>query len=73
MRSAPAPRMTSAVCKQELTARARRRRSRGVTLLEYVMLLTFVVVPSIGAAIAGYDALYGWYVRFVRDVSQSSP
>ncbi len=37
------------------------------------MLLTFVVVPSLGAAIAGYTNVYGWYVRFVRDVSQSSP
>jgi len=56
-----------------LRAISRRRRRRGVTLVEYIALLTLVVLPSTAAAIKCFVSVSAWYSSFVRDVSQSTP
>lgn len=50
-----------------------RRRARGATLVEYIALLTLVVVPCIAAAVKCFSHATVWYSSFVRDVSQSTP
>jgi Flp pilus assembly pilin Flp len=51
----------------------RRRRQRGATMVEYVVLLIAVAVPSIAAAIPCFVAVYTWYMNFVSTVSQPGP
>lgn len=51
----------------------RRRRTRGAAMVEYLVVLIAVVIANVGAAIACYEALYGWYTHFVTTVSKPGP
>lgn len=51
----------------------RRRRTRGVTSVEYIVLLIAVVVPSLFAATTCFVQLVGWYTNFVSVVSRPRP
>jgi len=63
-----------AVTWQALAASKRaRRRQRGVTTVEYVLLVTVIVVPSIFLATTCFVHLVGWYADFVSVVSQPKP
>jgi hypothetical protein len=51
----------------------RRQRTRGVTTVEYVLLVTLVFVPSFAIATTCFVHLAGWYAEFVTEVSRPSP
>ncbi len=53
--------------------RRRRHRARGVTTVEYALLVTLIFLPSVAIATTGFVYLVGWYEGFVRVVSQPSP
>ena len=65
--------MSSLTRSQSVTRARVRRRARGVTLLEYVVLVSFVVVPCIVATVACFVQLALWYTRFVDTVSLPTP
>lgn len=57
-------------------ARARRglkRTRRGAIMLEYVVLLTCVVLPCLAGAVLCYVNVHSWYLRFVDRVSAPNP
>lgn len=56
-----------------LVRRRQRRRIRGATMVEYILILTIVVIPSVAGAIACIAGAYAWYVRFEIGVSQPYP
>lgn len=57
-----------------LTPRARaKRRARGVTTVEYVVLVTVIFLPSVIVAITCFVHLAGWYADFVSVVSRPKP
>jgi Flp pilus assembly pilin Flp len=57
-----------------LTARARaKRRERGVTTVEYVLLVTVIFLPSVIVATTCFVHLVGWYADFVSVVSRPNP
>jgi hypothetical protein len=51
----------------------RRRGERGVTMVEYIAILSFVVLPGISAAVACFVQVVFWFARFVSAVSQPGP
>lgn len=53
--------------------RRSRRRSRGATTVEYVVLLTFVFIPAVAAAIFCFERANTWYRNFVVEVSLPTP
>ena len=53
--------------------RRSRRRSRGATTVEYVVLLTFVFIPAVAAAILCFERANTWYRNFVVEVSLPTP
>jgi Flp pilus assembly pilin Flp len=54
------------------SARARRR-ARGVTSVEYVLLVVAVFIPSVVVATTCFVHLFGWYANFVSVVSRPLP
>jgi hypothetical protein len=50
-----------------------RRRARGVTTVEYVLLVTAVFIPSLLVATTCFVHLVGWYADFVGVVSRPRP
>lgn len=55
------------------TAFRRRRRTRGVTTVEYVLLVIAVFIPSFLVATTCFVNLVGWYADFVGVVSRPRP
>jgi hypothetical protein len=53
-------------------ARAKRR-ERGVTTLEYVLLVVVIFLPSVLVATTCFVHLVGWYADFVSVVSRPKP
>ena len=53
--------------------RALRSRARGVTSVEYVLLLVVVFIPSLLVATTCFVHLAGWYADFVSVVSRPRP
>jgi hypothetical protein len=53
-------------------ARAKRRQ-RGVTTLEYVLLVVVIFLPSVLVATTCFVHLVGWYADFVSVVSRPKP
>lgn len=51
----------------------RRRRARGVTTVEYVLLVVAVFIPSLLVATTCFVHLVGWYADFVGVVSRPRP
>lgn len=51
----------------------RRRSARGVTSVEYVLLVVVVFIPMVAAATACFVHLVGWYQEFVSEVSRPTP
>lgn len=51
----------------------RRKHARGVTTVEYVLLVTLVFVPSFAVATTCFVHLVGWYAEFVATVSRPRP
>lgn len=57
-----------------LGMRARtQRRARGVTTVEYVLLVTLIFLPSVVLATTCFVHLVGWYAEFVSVVSRPKP
>lgn len=52
---------------------ALRRRTRGVTTVEYVLLVVVVFIPSFLVATTCFVHLVGWYADFVSVVSRPRP
>jgi hypothetical protein len=52
---------------------AQRRRARGVTTVEYVLLVVVVFIPSLLVATTCFVHLVGWYADFVSVVSRPRP
>ena len=52
---------------------ALRSRARGVTTVEYVLLVVAVFVPSFFVATTCFVHLVGWYADFVSVVSRPRP
>jgi hypothetical protein len=50
-----------------------RRHQRGATTIEYIAILSFVVLPGVSAAVACFVQIVFWYARFVSAVSQPAP
>jgi hypothetical protein len=50
-----------------------RRRARGVTTVEYLLLVIVVFLPSVVIATTCFVYLVGWYADFVSVVSQPKP
>jgi Flp pilus assembly pilin Flp len=54
--------------------RARTKRcERGVTTVEYVLLVALIFLPSVFVATTGFVHLVGWYADFVSVVSRPQP
>ena len=53
-------------------ARAKRR-ERGVTTVEYVLLVAVIFLPSVLVATTCFVHLVGWYADFVSVVSRPKP
>jgi hypothetical protein len=51
----------------------KRRRARGVTTVEYVLLVVAVFIPSFVVATTCFVHLVGWYADFVSVVSRPRP
>jgi hypothetical protein len=54
-------------------ARLSKSRSRGVTSVEYVLLVAVVFIPSVVVATTCFVHLVGWYAAFVSEVSRPVP
>lgn len=50
-----------------------KRRARGVTTVEYVLLVALVFLPSVAIATTCFVHLVGWYAEFVSVVSRPRP
>jgi Flp pilus assembly pilin Flp len=50
-----------------------RSSERGATTVEYVLLVTAVVVPSVAVFVVGFVRVYVWYVGFVTAVGKPTP
>ena len=50
-----------------------RRRERGVTTVEYVLLVALIFLPSVFVATTAFVHLVGWYADFVSVVSRPKP
>jgi hypothetical protein len=50
-----------------------KRRARGVTTVEYVLLVFAIFLPSAVIATTCFVHLVGWYADFVSVVSQPKP
>jgi hypothetical protein len=50
-----------------------RKRARGVTTVEYVLLVIAVFIPSLLVATTCFVNLVGWYADFVSVVSRPRP
>lgn len=50
-----------------------RKHARGVTTVEYVLLVIAVFIPSLLVATTCFVNLVGWYADFVSVVSRSRP
>jgi hypothetical protein len=50
-----------------------RRRARGVTSVEYVLLVVAVFIPSVVVATTCFVNLVGWYAELVSIVSRPLP
>jgi len=56
-----------------LVRERKRRGQRGVTTLEYVLLVAVVFLPSVLVATTCFVHLVGWYEEFVGVVSRPKP
>ena len=50
-----------------------KRRERGVTTVEYVLLVAVIFLPSVVVATTCFVHLVGWYADFVSVVSRPKP
>jgi Flp pilus assembly pilin Flp len=50
-----------------------KRRERGVTTVEYVLLVAVIFLPSVLVATTCFVHLVGWYADFVSVVSRPKP
>ena len=50
-----------------------KRRARGVTTVEYIVLVVAVFIPSVVVATTCFVHLVGWYAEFVSAMSQPKP
>jgi hypothetical protein len=64
---------TSAASVRSPVALRGRRRARGVTSVEYVLLIVAVFVPSVVVATTCFVNLVGWYAELVSVVSRPLP
>jgi hypothetical protein len=56
-----------------VTWRKARARARGVTTVEYVVIVVAVFLPSFVNATTCFVHLVGWHAEFVSVVSRSKP